>query len=232
MSCKTNEDSRAPNLGANAPNLGADNRVTLAPSALLGHTRTAVLALLCGHPDESFHMRQIARTVGKGQGAVQRELRRLTAAGILLRSVRGRQVHYQANRDSPIFPELQRLLLKTAGLADILRSALAPLAGKVQVALVYGSLASGRFNASSDVDLLIAGDASFREVVSALAPTQETLGREVNPSVYSVDDLKRRVAEGNHFLLSVLHEPKIFILGGEDDLARLAAERVANGASH
>lgn len=226
-----NADGIVPNLGTNVPNLGTTKSGASVTSALLGETRGAVLGVLYLQPDQTFYVRHLIRVVGRGQGAVQRELQRLTEAGLLLRTVQGRQVHYQANRHSAVFAELQGLLLKTVGLADVLRSALAPLAGKVQVALVYGSLASGRFTASSDVDLMIAGDVSFREVVSALAPTQETLGREVNPSVYSLDDLKRRVAEGNHFLLAVLHEPKIFILGGEDDLARLVAQRVADGAS-
>jgi predicted nucleotidyltransferase len=181
-------------------------------------------------PDQTFHVRHLIRLVGHGQGAVQRELRRLTEAGLLLRTVRGRQVYYQANREAAVFAELQGLLLKTVGLADVLRAALAPLASEVQVAFVYGSLASGRFGARSDVDLLLVGDAPFREVASALAPTQDILGREVNPSVYSVEDLQQRVAEGNHFLLSVLHESKIFILGGEDDLARLVAQRVVDRA--
>ena len=187
-------------------------------SALLGTTRSAVLALLYGHPDESFHMRQIARVVGHGQGAVQRELRRLSASGLLLRSVRGRQVHYQANRDCPIFAELQRLLLKTAGLADVLRSALAGLSDRIQVAFVYGSLARGVFDSGSDVDVLVVGAASFAQVVSALGPAQEALGREVNPSVYSSAEFHSRLLNEDHFLTSVLAEPKILLVGDEGDL--------------
>ena len=229
---RRNASVTVPKMGTNVPNLGTMKSGTSVISALLGETRGALLGVLLLQPEQTFHVRHLIRLVGRGQGAVQRELQRLTQAGLLLRTVQGGQVYYQANRHSAVFPELQGLLLKTVGLADVLRSALAPLAGKVQVAFVYGSLASGRFTASSDVDLLIAGDVSFREVVSALASAQETLGREVNPSVYAVDDLQRRGAEGNHFLLSVLREPKIFVLGGEDDLARLVTQGVANGASH
>ena len=218
----------APKLGAIAPNLGAENGQVALASALLGSTRRSVLALLYGHPDESFHMRQIARLAAHGQGAVQRELQRLTAAGILVRSVRGRQAYYRANPDCPIFAELRGLVLKTAGLADVLRSALAVLSDRIRAAFVYGSLASGRFSARSDVDLLVVGDASFSEVSAALAPAQETLRREANLSLYPPAEFRERVRKGDHFLTTLLAEPKILLIGDQDDLAGLAAKRLAD----
>jgi DNA-binding transcriptional ArsR family regulator len=139
----------APRLGANAPNLGANTAHASAAEALFGRTRRAVLALLYGQPDESFHMRQVARAVGASQGAVQRELRRLADAGILTRSAEGRLVRYQANPQCPIFEELRGLLIKTAGVADVLRNALARLEDRVRLAVLFGSSANGTLRSAS-----------------------------------------------------------------------------------
>lgn len=136
-----NANGTVPKIGTNVPNMGTKKSATSELSALLGETRGTLLGVLYLQPEQTFHVRQLIRLVSRGQGAVQRELQRLTEAGLLLRTVQGRQVYYQANRHSALFPELQGLLLKTVGLADVLRSALAPLAAKVQVAFVYGSLA-------------------------------------------------------------------------------------------
>src|SRR5437762_12572250 len=125
---------------------------------LFSRSRQAVLALLLGHPDESFYLREIVRLTKAGQGAVQRELQRLVTSGVLLRWERGNQVYFQANVRCPVFPELRGLLLKTAGLVDVLRLALEPLAPKMALAFVYGSMARREQHGSSDVDLCIVGD--------------------------------------------------------------------------
>ena len=114
-----------------------------AATLLFGSTRRRVLSWLLGHADEAYYLRQIARHTGTAVGAVQRELEQLTAAGLLRRTVQGRQVYFQANREAPIFPELQGLFAKTAGLTDVLREALAPLGERVLVSFVFGSAARG-----------------------------------------------------------------------------------------
>ncbi|MBM4431446.1 MAG: ArsR family transcriptional regulator [Chloroflexi bacterium] len=225
------KNRNAPKLGAIAPNLGARRAETSPATALFGSTRQAVLGLLYTHPEQAFHMRQIARAVSAGQGAVQRELRHLTAAGILRRSVRGHQVLYQANGESPIFAELRGLVVKTVGLADVLRNALAALADRIHMAFIYGSMADGSFRADSDVDVLVVGDVTFAEIVSALGPAQEMLGREVNPAVYSSGEVRTRLGRQDHFLTSLLAEAKIFLVGDDDDFAELAEKRLADGAS-
>lgn len=143
-------------------------------SVLFGKAQQAVLGLLFGRPDESFYVREIVRATRVGQGAVQRELQQLAEAGIIDRVVRGRQVFYQANRGCPIFTELQGLVVKTAGVADVLRVALAPLVDRIVVAFVFGSFASGEPRKTSDVDVLVVGDATFGEIVSALSAAQES----------------------------------------------------------
>jgi len=190
---------------------------------LFGKTRGSILALLYGHSDEAFYVRQIIRVLSAGQGAVQRELKTLSEAGIICRRMEGHQVYYQANRDSPIFGDLQALVTKTFGVADVLRAALAGLSDRVLVAFVYGSVAKGAAKADSDVDLLIVGSATFAEVVSALRPAQERLSREVNPSVYPPAEFRRKLAEGSRFLATVVRERKIFVLGDDHELAALAA---------
>ena len=203
---------------------------TLAPpvsSALFGKTRQAVLALLYGHDKESFYLRQIVRAVSLGQGAVQRELAHLTAAGLLTRTRRGNQVYYQANRNAPIFAELKSLLVKTAGAADVLRAALAPYADRVQVALLYGSVAQGTDQMESDIDLLVIGKVSFGEVAEAVSTAQERLQREVNPSVYSPEEFRRKLLARHHFVRQVFQGPKIFLIGSERELKRLGAKRLA-----
>ncbi|MQA30784.1 MAG: nucleotidyltransferase domain-containing protein [Luteitalea sp.] len=154
-----------------------------AATLLFGSTRRRVLGWLLGHADESYYLREIVRHTGTSVGAVQRELEKLTAAGLLTRTVDGRQVYFQANRDAPIFPELRELFAKTAGLTDVLREALLPLADRVQVALVFGSAARGELRAKSDIDLLVIGDAAFHDVVEALGQAQGRLGRDINPTV-------------------------------------------------
>jgi predicted nucleotidyltransferase len=199
-------------------------------SILFGKTRRAVLSLLYGHADESFYLRQIVRATGAGLGPVQRELKQLTAVGIIRRSVQGRQVYYQANPDSPIFKELKSLITKTAGIGDTLRDALALLSDRITIALVYGSVARGEENQRSDIDLLIVGDVAFSEVVKALRSAQEALGREINPTVYPVDEFRSRIAEEHYFIQDVLSGPKIFVIGDEHELKRLAGERLAGQA--
>lgn len=190
---------------------------------LFGQTRREVLGLLLGRPDERFYLRQIVRTIGAGTGAVQRELNQLTEAGLITRVAEGRQVYFAANRSSVIFPELRAIIEKTAGATELLRAALAPLIGegRILVAFIYGSVAQGEQRDRSDVDLLVVGDVTLTELVPGLRAVEGRLGREVNPSVYPVQELRDRIRQGAHFLKRVLAGPKRFITGDEHELERL-----------
>jgi uncharacterized protein len=199
-------------------------------SALFGKSRRAILALLYSHPDEDFYLRQIARFVEAGQGGVQRELQRLTEAEILRRTPRGRTAFYQANRLCPIFPELQGLILKTAGVVEVLRAALQPLRERIQVAFVYGSIAKRQPRRGSDIDLFVIGPTSFGDLAEALAQTQSQLARDVNPTVYDVRDLQRRLSTRQHFVTAVLDGPKLFVVGSQNELDQLVRRRVARRA--
>ncbi|MCK5205036.1 MAG: nucleotidyltransferase domain-containing protein [Desulfobacterales bacterium] len=188
---------------------------------LFGKTRRAVLSVLYSHTDESFYLRQLVRITGVGVGAMQRELKQLTDSGIIRRLRIGRQIFFQANTDCPVFKELRDLVIKTIGVGDVLRSALVPLAERIQIAFIYGSLARGEETRSSDLDVLVVGDLTFAEVVSAISPLQETLSREINPSVYPLKEFKSKVSEGQHFISTVLEAPKIFVIGDNNELEKL-----------
>lgn len=188
---------------------------------LFGAARRRVLGLLFGHSTEAYHLRQIARDAGVSPGAAHRELTLLAAAGIVTRTEQGRQVYFRANRECPVFAELKSLLLKTAGVADVLREALGPLRERIVAAFVYGSVARGDERPGSDIDLLVVGDASFAEVAAALGPAQERLGREVNPTVYPPAEFAAKLASGHHFMMSVMAGGKVFVCGDEHDIRRL-----------
>ena len=197
-------------------------------SALFGKTRRAVLALLFSNPDEAFYLRQIVRRVRSGQGGMQRELQRLVDARVILRTVRGRTTFYQANRACPVFNELRGLVIKTAGVAEVLRAALLPVRERIDVAFIYGSVAKARMRVSSDIDLFVVGAVGFGEVVDRLSTAQTELAREVNPTVFDPREFERRMKQGDHFVSSVVDGPKVFVIGGQHELDQLAGGRLAD----
>lgn len=193
-------------------------------------TRQRVLAVLLLQPDASFHLRELARMAGAHAGTLARELDKLTQAGLLVRSEQGNQVHYRAQAAHPLFPELASLFRKTHGIVPALRAALEPLGRKVTLALVYGSIARGTAVAGSDVDLLVLGKVAFAELAQALYPLHGELQREVNPAVYTPADFAARVQKGDAFARDVIDKPRLWVKGGEDDLAKLAGHPAAAGA--
>lgn len=207
-----------------------DTTTGVLSQVLFSHGRRSILALLYGHADEQFYLREIARRAGTGIGATQRELGQLTEAGLLHRVRRGIQVYYQANRKNPIFSELKSILAKTSGMRDILHEALISVKDRIKLAFVYGSIARGEEKASSDVDLMVVGDISFSDVVSALAKIETKLGREVNPTVYGQREFREKLAAKNHFLSVVAREKKLFVIGDEREFRRLGQERLARRA--
>ena len=193
--------------------MGARVALTDVGGALFGKTRRAVLGLLYARPDEAFYLRQITRELQAGQGAVQRELKRLVDAGLLIREARGREVHYHANRACPIFGELHGLVLKTVGLADVLRAALLPFQGDITLAAVYGSQAAGTATAGSDVDLLVVGTVEEMALHKAVAGAETSLARTVNYTLLTPREFARRRRERGGFVARILAGPLIPLLG-------------------
>jgi len=156
-------------------------------------------------------------------GQVQRELERLSSAGILRRFERGRHVYFQANRSSPFFEELRGLVEKTVVGLDVLSQALKKLADRIDATFVFGSFARGEGRPESDLDLLVVGEVSLQDVVAAVAPLEETLGREISPIVYPLAELRSKLANGDHFLTTVFADEKIFVIGTQHELGELLA---------
>ena len=192
---------------------------------LFGDYRRQVLGLLLLHPEQQWHVREIARQTGTSAGTLHRELSRLGQAGVLRRTEQGKQVYYAANRDCPIFEELASILRKTSGLANVLVQALAPASDQVRVALIFGSVAKGTEHAGSDIDILVVGKLGFAEAVRLFHPTQSVLGCEINPKVYSPGEWQDKLRTGDPFARDVLAKPKIFLIGTENDLAEPAGHQ-------
>lgn len=188
-----------------------------APAELLfANVPLRLLGLLLMRPEDDFHVREIARLTGVDAGNAHRALRRMEQAGLVLAARSGNQRRYRANPDNPLFPELQGIVRKTVGLADVVREALSPFADRIEQAFVFGSIARGEAGPRSDVDLMVVGEATFDDVVGAIHPLHERFGREVNPIVMSADEFRARAQDAG-FVRRVLDGPRIALFGGGDD---------------
>jgi predicted nucleotidyltransferase len=169
--------------------------------------------------NSSFYTSEIVRSVHSGTGAVERELSRLQSSGLVSVERIGNQKHYRANRESPIFEELQGIVLKTVGLSEPLKQSLAPYAGKITAAFVYGSVAQGTDTARSDIDLMIIGDdLTYTDLYAGLEKAESTIGRKVNPTFLALDDWRRKVSTKDSIIAKISTQPKHFIFGSETDL--------------
>jgi predicted nucleotidyltransferase len=185
--------------------------------------RAKLLGWLFTHTDERYFVRELTGLIKEDSTNISRELARLANAGILVSTTSGRQKYYQANIKSPIFNELHGLMLKTTGVADVLRSALKPAHKKIDAAFIFGSIATRTETRASDIDVMIIGDISFGDIVSLIIPAQEILGREINPVVYALQEFREKVMTDHHFVNSVLQGQKIFLIGDEDELNRISS---------
>ena len=217
-----------PKMGINMPNMGtkAKPRISKPPQrtsladALFSTIQQRVLAYLFGQPERSFFATELIRLAGGGSGAVQRELARLADSGLVTVTRVGTQKHYQANPESPIFAELCSIVQKTVGLAEPLREALAPVAKHITAAFVYGSVAKRQDTATSDIDLMVVSDSlAYADLFTVLEQATQRLGRTVNPTVYSSQELRKRVRADHAFIKRVLAQPKLWVIGEEHDLA-------------
>ncbi len=196
-------------------------------NALFPGTKRKLLALFFLNTDRNFYFSEVVRLTGTRQGVVQRELKTLADSGILSVVTRGRQKFYSANKANPIFPDLRNIVFKTFGVVGQIRDALQPLAPEITCAFVYGSFARGDETAASDIDLFIIGSARLEDIVATLSPLENVIAREINPHLLSAAELKKKLAQKNHFVQSVLASSREFVIGGEDDLGGLAEQPVA-----
>lgn len=212
------------------PNMGIKRAVRSTPpsappgaslaDALFTGTQQRVLGLLFGQPERSFYATEVIALAGTGSGAAQRELARLTQSGLVTLRPVGNQKHYQANPGSPLYAELCGIARKTVGLAEPLRQALQPMARQIRAAFVFGSVSKRQDTAASDIDVLVLSDTlSYADAFAAFEAASTRLGRKVNPTILSRKELRKRIKDGNAFVKRVLAQPKVWLIGGEDDLA-------------
>lgn len=186
--------------------------------ALFSGLQQRLLAVLFGQPDRSFYGNELLRLTGTGRGALQRELEKLVSADLVTVTPVGNQKHYQANAAAPIFAELRGIVMKTLGLADVLRTALNAVADRIELAFVFGSVAKGTDTATSDIDLMVVTETlTYADLFEGLAAAEQVLGRKVNPTLYTSAALAEKVRTENNFVLRVLSQPKIFLIKGAED---------------
>lgn len=193
-------------------------RKSTAFSVLFPTLRGEVVVAALTRPDRWWYLSELAHLLGTGPSSLQRELKALVQAGILERRREGTRVYFKADARSPLFPELRGLVEKSAGLLPSLQRALEPLAGRIDCAFVYGSIARGEEHSLSDVDLMTIGSVGLADLAPALRELETRLGREVNVTLFSRDEFREKVRQGDHFLSSVLRQPKEFVKGSQGDL--------------
>jgi len=192
--------------------------------ALFPKIRRKVLALFMLNPDRRFYFREVVRILGDSPGSAQRELKSLEAAGILNMETIGIQKFYNANRESPVYDELRSIAAKTFGIVDVLRDVFRRHADSIELAWVHGSVASGEDTSHSDIDLIVIGTVSFRELASIVQPLEISLRRQINPSLFPREEFASKYRSENHFVRTVMTADKLFIAGDQDELDRMVQE--------
>jgi predicted nucleotidyltransferase len=195
--------------------------------SLFGKTRRKILALFFLNSDKQYYFSEVARATGIRQGAIQRELKSLVDSAILIAEKRGHQTFYSVNSANPIYSELRQIMLKAYAVGEVLAAALKRLSRKINAAFVYGSVASGTDTGISDIDLFVIGGVSFGDIAEAVSRCEDELARPVNIHTLTLDEFANKVAEKNHFVSSVMKAEKIFIIGADDNLRRMATEQMA-----
>jgi predicted nucleotidyltransferase len=194
--------------------------MNLLAEILSSRTRAEIFRLLFGLNTKPFHLREIGRIAGLSTGSIRQETAKLRKFGLIISRKDGNRVYFEADKTHPLYGDICRITLKTAGLTDILRDALAT--DSIHYAFVFGSVARGDATAGSDIDLLVIGEIGLRKVTSLLSGLTDKLGREINPHVFSEKEFARRLRRKEHLVSKVMSSPKIFVVGKEDDLKAMA----------
>jgi len=214
-------------MGSIVPILGlyvSDNAMTTTTigDALFTKTQQRVFGILYGKPQQRFYTNEIVRLAGMGRGTVRRELDKLVSAGLLLMKREGNQHYYQANADNPVYNELVDIVRKTFGIADVIREALMPASEQINLAFIYGSIAKKEDVAISDIDLLVVTESlAYADLMALLTEAEQLLGRPVNPSIYTMEQIKDKLEQKNAFLTRLMEQPKIWVKGSDDVIRKI-----------
>jgi len=179
--------------------------------------RIAILKTLVINPQNSYNINELSRMTGFALRGVDKELKNLLSGGILEKSVVGNQHRYQLNPNCSIYPEIKAIIVKTVGIAYVIKKALDPVKKRIDRAFIYGSFASGDFGIESDVDLFVVSDLSGLELTKVLSDAQDTIGRSINIAHFKWDEFSRRKKEKDHFISNVTSGPIINIMGQVDE---------------
>ncbi len=190
-------------------------------NTLFTKTQQKLLGLLYSRPDKSFYLKEILRTTGMGVATIKKELEQFLVSGILKMEKIGNQHHYQANPDCPIYGELRAIVRKTFGIADVIKNVCTPIEDQIDLAFIYGSIAKGEETAESDIDLFVISKIALADLMNVLTDAEKELGRKINPSIYTNRQVKNKVKQKNSFIMRVLKQPKLWILGDENELEKL-----------
>lgn len=187
---------------------------------LSSKVRAEIFRLLFGVHLAELHMRELEREAGCTIGPIQSELKKLLGMQLVSARRSGNRLYYRANAEHPLYPDIRSMVLKTSGLGDYLKERFS-IREDITTAFVFGSMASGEERSTSDIDLMIIGTIGLRAVSGLLADFRATVGREVNPHVFSIEEFLKRKKEGEHFIAAVLSSPKLFVKGTDHDLAEM-----------
>ena len=192
-------------------------------NALFGQTRHALLSTFFSRPDEAFYVNELVRTINKGTGTVQREIKNLASEKLVIKTKKGNRCFYKANRDNYFYPEIREIVSKSSiqETPAAMRAALKPLKKRINAAFVFGSMAKKTAIAESDVDVLIVGDVKMKDVLARVGRAAAVLHRDINPMIYTPEEFKARSREKNHFLTAVLAGEKNFLIGDSGEIERL-----------
>ena len=186
---------------------------------LFTKTQQRVLGLLYGKPDSSFYTNEIMRYAGMGRGTVSRELERLSSSGLVSVIRLGNQLHYQANKDNPVFSDLLNIIRKTFAIVDVIKAALLPVNEQIELAFIYGSIAKGEDTVKSDVDLmLVSSSLVYADVMRVLLDAEDIIGRPISPSIYTAEQIINKLNNENAFVSRVMDQPKLWVKGQDDDI--------------
>ena len=190
-----------------------------------------VMAATILRPGREWYLSDLAAHLGVGPSSLQRTLAKLTRSGVLTRRQDGNRVYYRVDPGCPIRIELADILTKTVGIADPMREALRPLANRIRVAFIHGSVAEARERSESDIDVIVVGDVSGLDLTAALIPLHDRLGREINVTRYTAREFAAKVAAKHHFLTAMLQKKRIFLIGNENELDEIAGRKASGGGA-
>lgn len=198
------------------------NRSKSLSNVLFSKARQRLLGLLYSHPEKDFYTNEIIRHTNMGSGAIQRELELLSRVGLIITQTVGNQKRYKANKRSLLYNELRSIIVKTFGLADVLREALKPLQEKILLAFIFGSIAKQTDTVNSDIDIMLIGnDLTYSDFFNKITEVESKLERKINPTFHTPQEWVQKITEKNNFLTKIISQPKIFLIGDEDELEKL-----------